>query len=169
MAKKQYYCNNLNNSVNHSKSTWKTLFSIPRPNSERPKIKLKVNNDMTSDPSKASEAFNDYFLSVVNTLASNIPPSSLNPIEKTARLQNTFDFFPTGFVEVRNVILSCESKKSPLNEIPSFAFKRIVDIISPILASLFNESVSKGVFPACLKIARVVPIHKCGIKMEVKN
>ena len=168
-AKKQYYCNKLNNSVNDSKSTWKTLSSILRPNRDRPNIKLKVNNDITSDPSKVSEAFNDYFSSVANTLASNIPPSSSNPIEKTSRLQNTFVFFPTDFVEVRNVILSCESKKSPLNEIPSFAFKHIVDIISPILASLFNESVSKGVFPACLKIARVVPIHKSGSKMEVKN
>ena len=37
-------------------------------------------------------------------------------------------------------------KNSTLNEIPSFAFKYVVDIISPKLASLFNESVLEGVF-----------------------
>ena len=31
-----------------------------RPNSDRPNIKLKVNNDIKSDPSKVSHTFNDY-------------------------------------------------------------------------------------------------------------
>ena len=83
------------------------MSSIFRPNVDRPNIKLKVNtNVVTSDPSKVSEASNDYFSSVAIILASNIPLSSLSPIEKTSRWQNTFVFFPTDFSEARNLILS---------------------------------------------------------------
>ena len=54
-----------------------------------------------------------------------------------------------------------------MNEIPTYAFKYVVDKIAPVLASLFNESVSNGIFPACLKIT--IPIHKSESKTEVKN
>ena len=67
------------------------------------------------------------------------------------------------------MIISRETENSFLNEILCFTFKGIVDIIFPILASLFNESVSKGVFSACLEMTRVVPIHNSGSKMEVTN
>ena len=65
-----------------TKYIWKTLSSNHRQNSDRLNIKLKVNNDITSDPSKVSEASNNYFSSLTSNLVSNIPPSSLNQIEK---------------------------------------------------------------------------------------
>ena len=130
---------------------------------------MKINDDIITDPLNVSKLFNEYFSSIADTLANNYPPSSSNPIENTNRLQNTFGFLPTDCNEVKNVIISCKSKKSRLNEIPIYAFKYIVDIITPVLASLFNESVTNGIFPACLKVARVVPIHKSGSKTEIKN
>ena len=50
MAKKQYYCIKLNKSVFDCKSTWKTLSTILRPNVDRSITKVKVSNDITSDP-----------------------------------------------------------------------------------------------------------------------
>ena len=66
-------------------------------------------------------------------------------------------------------MLCFESKSSKLNEVPSPAFKFVADLISTILAKLFNESVISGKFPSCLKNARVVPIHKSASKSDVKN
>ena len=83
-----------------------------------------------------------------------------SPLEDTNRLQNNFGFIPTDCNEVKKIIVSFKSKKSCLNEIPFYVFKCIVEIIAPLLASLFNESISNGIFPACLTIARFVPIHK---------
>ena len=54
-------------------------------------------------------------------------------------------------------------------KIVSYKRNSQVEIISQIFASLFSDSVSIGVFPACLKIAIVVPIHKSGSNIEVKN
>ena len=112
---------------------------------------MKNNYYIVSDPLNVSILFNEYFSSITNTLANNIPPSSSNPIENTNRLENIFGFLPTDCNEVKNVVIYFKSKTSRLNEIPKYAFKYIGDIISPVLALIFNESVSNGIFPACLK------------------
>ena len=41
--------------------------------------------------------------------------------------------------------------------------------ISPILANLFNQSFSHGVFPSILKTAKVIPIHKKLSKLSCSN
>ena len=130
---------------------------------------MKIGDDIFSDPLNVSKIINEYISSIANTLANNIQPSSSNPKDKTDRLHNIFGFLPTDCNEVKNFILSFKFKKPRLNEFPTHVFKYIVNIIVPVLPSLSDEFVSNGVFPACLKIARVVPIHKSGIKTGVKN
>ena len=46
-----------------------------------------------------------------------------------------------------------------------------MDVISPVLAKLINQSFEEGIFPSCLKTARVIliPIHKAGSKLKVNN
>ena len=72
-------------------------------------------------------------------------------------------------MEVNKIIEGFKSKKSSLNTVPSFAFKHIADIISPTLASMINESVKEGIFPQCIKMARVIPIYRSGKKILVEN
>ena len=72
-------------------------------------------------------------------------------------------------MEANEIIKGFKSKKSSLNSVPSFAFKHITDIISPTLASMINESVKEGIFPQCLKMARVIPIYKSGKKILGEN
>ena len=74
-----------------------------------------------------------------------------DPLQFTQRIPNTFVYFETDSEEVKKNVLSFESKRSKLNEILSLAFKFVADLISPILAKLFNESVLGGKFPSCLK------------------
>ena len=42
-------------------------------------------------------------------------------------------------------------------------------VLSPVLAILFNACFDFGIFPTCLKTAKVVSAHKAGDKNEVKN
>ena len=93
--------------------------NILRPNVDRPNIKLKINDDIISDPLNLSKIFNEYFSSIANTPANNNPPSSTNIIENSDRLQNPFGFLPTDCNELQNVNLSFKSKISSLNEIPT--------------------------------------------------
>ena len=51
-------------------------------------------------------------------------------------------------------------KTSRSGNVPTKFLKDTVDLVSPILACIFNKSVEKGYFPSSLKTAIVSPIHK---------
>lgn len=55
------------------------------------------------------------------------------------------------------------------HRIPTFIFKHIAHIISPVIATLINVSLSAGVFPDSLKVARVIPLSKGGDKTNMCN
>lgn len=44
-----------------------------------------------------------------------------------------------------------------------------VNIISPIIASIFNKCITEGTFPNSFKKAEVIPIHKSGSKHDINN
>jgi hypothetical protein len=48
-------------------------------------------------------------------------------------------------------------------------YKHVADIVSPIIASLINSSLSQGIFPDVLKTSRVIPIYKAGGRDKVIN
>ena len=45
----------------------------------------------------------------------------------------------------------------------------ISPLISPILCQLINNSLASGLFPDCLKIAKVIPICKQGDRSTISN
>ena len=47
--------------------------------------------------------------------------------------------------------------------------KIAAEILSPVLAVLINASFGLGIFPSCLKIAKVVLVFKSGYKSKVTN
>ena len=54
-------------------------------------------------------------------------------------------------------------------DINSVLIKNIADIIAFPLSILYNKCVSAGYFPDSLKIAKVIPIYKKGIKDNIEN
>ena len=51
-------------------------------------------------------------------------------------------------------------KSSGYDNIDNILLKSIKDVVSEKLASLFNLSMSSGVFPEMMKLAEVVPLYK---------
>ena len=47
--------------------------------------------------------------------------------------------------------------------------KDFKEVVSPLLAHIFNVSINNGIFPNKLKVARVLPIYKEGDKKERGN
>jgi len=64
--------------------------------------------------------------------------------------------------EVMTYISLNPSKSSVSDETPLKFIKMSEEIISPILVKLLNNSVSSETFPNCLKIGKLIPIHKKG-------
>ena len=62
-----------------------------------------------------------------------------------------------------------ELKNGKSSDIPITVIKRVKEIIAPHLCKLFNSCISTGTFPSCLKLGKIIPIHKKGPKNEISN
>ena len=104
---------------------------------------------------------NEYFANIGTVISNEIPPNNVNPlIYLRGSYQNSFYFSRVHPADVKNVIFSLKNKNCSLSVIPVKIIKSIADIISPVLASLINNSFLSCNFPKCLKVARVVPLYK---------
>ena len=68
-----------------------------------------------------------------------------------------------------DLINSFKAKGSPTTKIPNYVYKRVSHIISPVISNLFNNCLINGIFPSCLKVARVIAIFKSGSRNSVNN
>ena len=85
------------------------------------------------------------------------------------RLNNSFVFYETNCDEVSKIIGNFKNKKTTINNIPIFIFRKIYPHITPLLVKLFNESIIYGEFPSRLKTGRVIPLHKNGSTTSLTN
>ena len=79
---------------------------------------------------------------------------------------SSFYAYPTNISEVEK---SFQNKSAGDYIITVFIYKLVINILSPIVTNLFNESLKFEIFPDCLKVAKTVPIHKASDKKNVKN
>ena len=82
----------------------------------------------------------------------------------------TIYFYATYEAEVCDIVNSfkCNTASGIVNFSPRI-IKHIIKEISKPLCYIFNLSLSKGIFPDKLKVARVTPVFKSGEKCEISN
>ena len=168
-ARKAYYLRKFQISEKDPKATWKIINSLIKPISKRNFYKLKEEGMEILDSEKIAKIFNSHFISVAPDLAAKIPKTDADPLHHVRHHERSFQFYECTPQEIESIIFSLKSKRCAPQEIPVSLLKQIVDIISPIISQLVNASVSKGLFPKALKVARIVPIHKAGPKSDKKN
>lgn len=77
---------------------------------------------------------------------------------------------PVTHNDVKNKILSLKNDSAPgYDGITSQDLKTIVDIIAEPLSICFNDHITQGTFPSCLKRGQIVPIFKAGDKKQMLN
>jgi len=81
-----------------------------------------------------------------------------------------FLFKHTSYNEVYNIIYSIEISTSTGHDKMEAYFIRIAcEVLTPYITQLCCLSYEYGIFPNCLKIAKVIPIFKNVSKSEVTN
>ena len=60
--------------------------------------------------------------------------------------------------EVRTVILDLKNSAAGWDNFPTFVAKKCIDGYLTPLTKIINKSISQGIFPSELKLARVIPI-----------
>ena len=88
----------------------------------------------------------------------------------SSEINDSFLITSTNKEEINKIITSLNSNKScGPNSVPTKVLHLLKNKISNHLATICNLSFSAGVFPAILKTAKVIPIHKKNFKLEVSN
>ena len=123
-------------------------------------------------PLDIADKFNNHFCRVGKALAEKVKPSNLNNFQQYLcnRACSSMFLNPTNAFEIRCIINHLNTNKSCGSD--GIEAKFIVlasEVLSPVLAILFNACFDFGIFPTCLITAEVVLVYKAGDKNEVLN
>ena len=152
--------------------TWNVIGSIlSKQNSKSSCLTLldDQGNEISS-PSDVSGKFCEHFATVASKLYADIPVTMTDPMTfMPDPVTDSFTPSPTTADEVNNIISSLQNKPSHVNVIPIFIIKKLSTFVSPIICNIFNSSISDGIFPSCIKISRIKPLHKGKRNQKVNN
>jgi Reverse transcriptase (RNA-dependent DNA polymerase) len=171
-SKKLYYANILETNAKNLKKTWSVLNEAINKCKSKAKITEIISNGITfNDPKSIAEQFNIYFTSVASELADSINPTD-DIIDDTPCTISRFNMssLPILETELMEALGNLQDKKTlDLNCISMNLVKKTINCISRPILHIFNCSLTTGIVPAKMKIAKVVPIFKSGDSSDVNN
>ena len=115
------------------------------------------------------EDFNDFFIGKIQSIRDELQDAvdhSMQPQHRT--LAHEFTMTPLFCSTVKNTIHCLSTKTCSLDPLPTFVIKNYVDLLSPMIANIVNQSLTKGEFPSLLKLSHVRPrLKKDNIDKEI--
>ena len=173
-AKIQYYAEQFDKNKSNIRHTWSTIKEILNKckNKRDFPSSFTINGQDIDDKYDIANQFNSFFASV----GANISGGIINNGSKTVssylkqRIECSFQFECVGVSDVKKVIQNLASKNSSGHDGISVRFlKKILEIITPPLTHIINQSLCTGIFPDRLKIAKVIPLFKKGDQHVLDN
>ena len=164
IAEKEHYNTLIEANKNNLRKSWRILKEIiNKKKSSSSSSRFMVNNKIVTDKNEISNGFNSFFTNIGPTLAEKIP--SVNR-SSTSFMKNRVleSMFLTDVVddELMGIIKNLKEGSSGWDGISCKVVKSTYkDIMTPLL-HIFNLSLTKGIFPSELKIAKVIPLFKSG-------
>ena len=164
-AKSNYYKNSLSNNVSNPKKFWRNVNSLLNNSTKSTVTKIKVNNDIISDPLAVANAFNQHFSTICSSQFSNLFYSS--PANEQ---RSSFSFATINPTDVQQAISELKSGNGINPDGLEIKFIKLAShVLAFPLSDLFNLSLSTCVVPLMWKSARVTPIYKGGNALDPNN
>lgn len=168
-AKENEFKEKLQDAGHDSKKKWNILKTELKLQTTKDEIdELMENDTLITKEQDIANAFKNHFETCAEKLANSLPNSG--------ECQLLFEQYPN--MQFRH-ITSLELEKTINGLLPKSScgfdlltnrmLKKEKRMFSLKLAPLINESLSAGIFPRALKMARVIPIHKKGDKRNLNN
>jgi hypothetical protein len=174
LAKKLHYERSFRESKHDIKATWQNINKIinrSKNNKNIPDV-FKYENSQYSCPKSISNGFNSFFTNIGLNLASKIPNCQTDPLSflPPVDLPNSFALTPTTCNEIATLIDKLRPKHSHGfdNISPKLVKDMKYGILKP-LVHIVNQSLSTGIVPNKMKLAKIVPIFKTGDTSLIKN
>ena len=129
-----------------------------------------INNQVCTDKTKIANGFNNFFTCIGPNLANKIPCDNRSPtMYMKNRVVESMVVAPVVEDEVKSIIKKLKDSSSGWDCISSCVIKSTYDCFLSPLTHIMNISLTSGVFPSEMKIARVIPIFKSGDQMHFTN
>lgn len=171
-VKKQYFQRKFAAYRNNIKATWKLINLLLNKGGKRvSEMQMKCNGELTTDSHEIANAFNSYFTQVGPNLDKLIPSNNSNFTNYLVNpCTNSIYFSATFEAEICSIVNTFRNNTaSGIDGFSPRIIKCIIKEVSKPLCHIFNLSLSTGIFPDKLKIARVTPVFKSGDKCELSN
>lgn len=181
-AKKDYFRSKIEEHKKDSKKLWETLRPLgakENPKHKQSKIGLDINGSISHDKKMVANTFNSFFTTIASNLVKKLPstpgvfsdPLKVQKFYEEKGVQpNTFYFKQVTEELVFKKLKGLNSSKATgFDSIPAKFLKDAAEIITPVITYLINLSITNNHFPHKLKVARVIPLYKKGLKSDPGN
>ena len=123
-----------------------------------------------NDAQSIADKFNEYYVNVGPSLASKIPEGDISYRSYLSEVAITLGGNSLTEDEFDEAFKALKSNKSPgSGGLHVNIIKAVCSLIKQPLKKIFDSSLSLGIFPDSMKIAKVTPVFKAGKKELVSN
>jgi len=161
-AKELYNVNKINEADGDMKAMWKLINHIRGKNISKIAPAFFIDGELVREKRVIAHSFNSYFISIAKHLNDSI--------DLTLQSVPTFESFMFSRSNKSMVLEACTPDEIELivksfsnsksSDVPIYAVKQCITILSPILSHHFNHFMDIGVFPDVLKIGKITPVYK---------
>ena len=164
-----FYKNEFNSAISNPKKTWDLLREATKLGGRKAAAEVpstfREKNKVTNSKVEVANGFNDFFATVGSNLANeiNLP---CEPAEHSVEKSNkVFKFTQICRESIIVYASKLKNKHSTgWDGLSSYVLKQVIHLLIDPLTHIFNLSLSTGYIPPEFKVARVIPLHKCGEK-----
>ena len=170
-TERQHYATLFEANKNNLKKSWTILKEIiNKRKGAAGSTKFKVGNTVTMDKKIIASGFNDFFINVGPNLASKIPRDERSPTTFMGdRCKDNIWLSPVLEEDVVTIIKTLKEGSSGWDEISARIVKQTYAHFIKPLTKIMELSLTTGVVPIEMKIARVIPLFKSGDKCVFSN
>ena len=170
-AKRKYFSEKLDASKCNPRKTWRLINELQSRQCKPTKVsQIKLGQQVLTSSEDISQAFNNHFTSIGQTLAREIPTVDIDPLYYVKPSDRVFSFERINVQEVVTLVKGIDGGKATgLDNIPCKLLKIAADVVSPSLTCIFNQSLLTGIYPSDWKLAKVTTIFKNGSKSDLNN
>ena len=133
---------------------------------------INRNSEKITHPQLVVEAFNSYFIDKIDEIIENNKSNKGICNNHTLLKPNQLSMFlfPVSENEIETTVGKLKGNRAiGFDEIPDFIVKDSIQLTKKTLCFIFNLSITLGLFPDWMKIAKIKPIHKKGRKDDMSN
>ena len=170
-AKRKYFSKKLDASKCNPRKTRRLINELQSRQCKSTKVsQIKLGQQVFTSSEDISEAFNNHFTSIGQTVAREIPTVDIDPLYYVKPSDRVFSFERINVQEVVTLVKGIDGGKATgLDNIPCKLLKIAADVVAPSLTCMFYQSLLTGIYPSDWKLAKVTPIFKNRSKSDLNN